>query len=179
MDGPARPGSRSRSEPSRKVIEPTALEVGQDAALMLLVTARMVSARIVADLAAEGFDDTRESDGYVFQRLQSGPVSVSELAGHLGITQQGASKSIADLVRRGYVSRRASPDDARIRKVELTDRGWAVIDAARRARADVGAEIDERVGPRNAAGFRRTLVGLAEALGGFEALERRAVPPPE
>ena len=157
---------------------PTELEMGQDAALMLMVAARLVAERVLAELVDAGFADTREGDGYVFQLLQQGPASVTELAEHLGITQQGASKSVADLERRGYVRRRPSASDGRVRRVELTDRAWAVIDEARRVRARLGAEIDERLGVRNAAGFRRSLVAVAESLGAADVLARRAVPPP-
>ena len=158
---------------------PTELEMGQDAALMVMVAARLVAERVLADLVEAGFDDTREGDGYVFQLLQQGSASVSEVAEHLGISQQGASKSVADLERRGYVRRRPSTVDGRVRRVELTDRAWAVIDEARRGRARLGAEIDERLGVRNAAGFRRSLVAVAESLGAADVLARRAVPPPD
>jgi len=162
----------------RRIID-SPLEQGQDAALMVLVAARMVAARVVADLADAGFADARESDGYVFQRLQLGPTPVTELARHLGITQQGASKAVADLERRGYVQRRPSPGDARVREVALTDRGWAVIGAARRSRAAIGELVDERLGVRNAAGFRRSLVAVAEELGAGPALAARNLPAPD
>src|SRR5919198_5695716 len=70
-------------------------------------------------LATDGFADSRFADGVVFQHLVGGPVTISTLADKLGVTQQAASKTVADLWNRGYVTRRPDPDDARARQVLL------------------------------------------------------------
>src|SRR3712207_1474111 len=56
-------------------------------------------------LATDGFADARFADGVVFQHLVGGSLAVGALAERLGVTQQGASKAVADLERRGYVRR--------------------------------------------------------------------------
>ena len=71
------------------------------------------------------------------------------------MTQQAASKAVVDLERRGYVRREADPDDGRARRVALTERGEAAIDAGRRHRAAVEAELAERLGPRRVEAARR------------------------
>jgi len=92
---------------------------------------------VKARLAADGFDDLRFGDGVVFQHLVEGRVTVTVLAERLGVTQQAASKAVADLERRGYVRRVADPADARARLVELTARGRGAVSGARRHRAAV------------------------------------------
>jgi DNA-binding MarR family transcriptional regulator len=150
---------------------------GSDAVLLLQFIDRLLAERVVAGLGTAGFDDIRESDGYVFQHIVDGPRPVSELAARLGITQQGASKAVADLERRGYVVRRPDEHDARIRSVELTDRGRAVIEFNRRQRAKLNALIDRTLGPR-AVSFRRDLTTLGDRLGVAVAVAERRLRPP-
>jgi DNA-binding MarR family transcriptional regulator len=133
---------------------------------------------IQARLAADGFSDLRFADGVVFQHLVEGPVTVSALAERLGVTQQAASKSVADLERRGYVSRSPDPTDARARLVALTDRGRHAVEGGRRHRAAVVRELAERLGPRRVESARRLLVDAVRELGGEPAVRGRRVRPP-
>ena len=120
---------------------------------------------VTARLAADGYDDTRFADGVVFQHLVDGPRSVTDLAARMEVTQQAASKSVADLEARGYVSRRPDPDDGRARLVALTARGHGIVDAARRHRAAVDAEVAGQVGPRRAGAARRPQLHVGQAPG--------------
>jgi DNA-binding MarR family transcriptional regulator len=129
-------------------------------------------------LAGEGLDDIRFADGVVFQHLVEGPLTIGALAERLGVTQQAASKSVADLERRGYVARRPDPDDARARLVVLTDRGDAAIAGGRRHREAIAAELSERLGRRRVEGARRLLVDVVRDLGADSAVHGRRVRPP-
>jgi DNA-binding MarR family transcriptional regulator len=129
-------------------------------------------------LADEGFADSRFADGVVFQHLVAGPVTISTLAEKLGVTQQAASKSVADLWTRGYVSRRPDPADARARIVVLTDRGQAVIAAARKHRAAIDAEVRTALGDAAVENTRLLLIDLINHLGASPSLRARAVRPP-
>jgi DNA-binding MarR family transcriptional regulator len=129
-------------------------------------------------IADDGFDDIRFADGVVFQHLVEGPLTIGALAERLGVTQQAASKSVADLERRGYVARRTAPDDARARLVALTDRGNAAIEDGRRHREAFVAELGERLGPRRVEAARRLLVDVVRDLGAEGAVRGRRVRPP-
>jgi len=129
-------------------------------------------------LAAAGYGDIRVADGVVFQHLVVSPQPIGALAERLGVTQQATSKSVADLERRGYVRRTPDPDDARARIVRLTPRGEAVIEAGRRVRAALAAELAAELGPRRAEAARRFLVDVVERLGADEPVRRRRVRPP-
>jgi DNA-binding MarR family transcriptional regulator len=129
-------------------------------------------------LAADGLGDIRFGDGLVFQHLVGGPMTIGALAERLEVTQQAVSKSVADLERRGYVARGADPDDARARRVALTERGEAAIAGGRRHRAAIAAELAERLGPRRVEGARRVLVDVIADLGADTAVRGRRVRPP-
>ena len=129
-------------------------------------------------IAADGLADLRMADGVVFQHLVPGPRTIGALAERLGVSQQAASKAVADLERRGYVRREADPEDGRARRVALTERGEQAIEAGRRHRAALEAELAERLGPRRVEAARRTLVDALDLLGGSPAVRGRRVRPP-
>ena len=93
-------------------------------------------------------------------------MTIGVLAERLGVTQQAASKSVADLERRGYVARAPDPDDARARLVALTPRGVGAISRAREQRAALAGELAERLGPERVEDARRLLLDVLAAVGG-------------
>ncbi|HEX5618821.1 MAG TPA: MarR family transcriptional regulator [Solirubrobacteraceae bacterium] len=152
--------------------------VEADLSLASLFAGWAMADEIQRRLAAAGFDDVRFNDGVVNQHLVAGPLTIGALAERLGVTQQAASKSVADLERRGYVERTPDPDDARARLVGLTERGRAVIAAAREHRAALGGELAERLGERRVEAARRLLLDVVGDLGGEAAVRGRRVRPP-
>ncbi len=149
-----------------------------DTVLLLTVAGRMAGARVLADIVAAGHPHLRESDGYVFQHLVPGPLPVSDLAERLGVTQQAASKTVADLERRGYVRREADPTDARVRAVTLTPAGRDAVEAGRSVRRALEAHLTSVLGPTATKRFRTALQTALDELGGTQALQRRRVPAP-
>ncbi|WP_460652859.1 MarR family winged helix-turn-helix transcriptional regulator [Kribbella endophytica] len=149
-----------------------------DLSLASLFAGWALADELQAELAADGFDDSRFADGVVFQHLVGGPVTISALAERLGVTQQAASKSVADLEKRGYVAREADPDDARARQVVLTQRGQAVIASARRHRAGVERKLRQALGADRVEAARGLLLDVIEHLGASPALRTRTVKPP-
>lgn len=146
-----------------------------DVVLLVQALARLMSERTMEDL---GVDGVRENDGYVFQHLVPGPLPVSQLAERLGVTQQAASKAVLDLERRDLVAREPYGDDARVRLVALTERGWAAIEGARTARRAMSEEVAEVLGAQGAKRFARDLTAVLERFGGVQALMGRRLRPP-
>jgi DNA-binding MarR family transcriptional regulator len=106
------------------------------AVLVLSAAAALVDG-IHAGVTAAGFDDLRPTHGFAFVRISAGDATVGDVAEHLGVTKQAASQLVDELTRKGYVTRRPHPGDARARLLALTDRGWACTRAADRATAEV------------------------------------------
>jgi DNA-binding MarR family transcriptional regulator len=153
-------------------VDPAALDLGY---LALFVGMR-VNDLVLDRLHAGGFADARIAHGYVFQHLIEGPRSITELAKLLGVTQQAASKSVADLVARGYL--KSTPGgDRRARQIELSERGRACIAFARDARA----RIERRLVARHGATIARTralLADLLDELGGGDPVRARRIREP-
>lgn len=61
-----------------------------------------------------------------------GPLTIGELADAVGITQPGATRSLAHLIKLGLVKARQAPDDQRRKIVTLTRKGQLLVDAAKR-----------------------------------------------
>lgn len=120
----------------------------------------------------------RNAHGYVFQHLLVGPRTVGELAELLGVTQQGASKIVAELEELGYVERQPDETDKRVRRVVLTRRGAGIVERARAARAALEAKLLEQVGQTVINEARRALVALLNLSGGLDAVAKRRVKPP-
>ncbi|HEV8153262.1 MAG TPA: MarR family transcriptional regulator [Solirubrobacteraceae bacterium] len=149
-----------------------------DLSLLSLFAGWALADELQQRLAAEGFADLRFADGFVFQQLVPGPATIGALAGAAGVSQQAASKAVADLERRGYVRREADPADRRTRRVALTARGEDAVAAGRRHRAALDEELAARLGPRRVAAARRLLADAVEALGAGERVRGRRVRAP-
>jgi DNA-binding MarR family transcriptional regulator len=147
-----------------------------DVVLRVQALARSMSARVMAELDV---DDVRESDGYVFQHLVPGPQPVSVLADRLAVSQQAASKAVADLERRGLVERQVDPDDARVRLVALSERGWQAVEGARAARQAIVAELAAVLGPQRWKRFERDLAEVLGHVGGLDVLLTRRLRAPD
>jgi DNA-binding MarR family transcriptional regulator len=99
------------------------------------------------ELAGAGFGDRGFPDGRVL-RLCTGAsdVTISQIGRELGITRQGASKIVASLRDRGYVTLSASPTDGREKIVKPTRRAIAFLAAQRDAAARIEARIRNELG---------------------------------
>ena len=127
----------------------------------LLAAAGELTQRIHAGVVARGFEGLRPAHGFAFARLAPGGATVTELAGHLGVTKQAASQLVEELVRKGYVERHPHPGDARARLVVMTELGRACARAAEAAAAEAVAPWVERLGERQARMLREQLQTIA------------------
>lgn len=138
------------------------------------------SVRLILDrIAAAGFDGVKPSHGYVIQRLIEDEPTITALAEALDMTQQGASKQVRDLEQLGYVERVVVPDDQRARRVRLTPAGRGVLEAGRKARADLEQEVLAQVGAADLAAAKSALVAFLGLAGLDERVRSRSVPPPD
>jgi DNA-binding MarR family transcriptional regulator len=126
-------------------------------------------------LRSEGYAGVRTSHGYVIQNLIDDSPTVGELAERLGVTQQAASKALAEMEALRLVVRVPDPVDSRVRRVTLTPQGQALLAAGRANRAELEQAVGAEVGDLVAA--KRALVGLLRHTGELAAVARRRVRP--
>src|SRR6476661_5384823 len=118
--------------------------------------------RLHEDLAGHGYDDLARSDGYVFRALAEAPLTTSALAVRLGVTKQGAGQIVDDMTRRGYLTSRPHPDDARARLLELSERGRGALASARSFHRRYERTLVREHGAEAVAGLRDLLTEMAE-----------------
>jgi DNA-binding MarR family transcriptional regulator len=157
---------------------PRAVDPTADIGLLALAVGAGVTEQMRAHLADAGFDDVRDSHGYVVQGLLGGDTTVTALATRLGVSAQAVSKTVNELVGAGYVRRGTDPNDGRARPLRLTARGERLVDESRRARQVVARDLARWLGTRDQAELVRLLQHAAEHFGGLETLTARRLRPP-
>jgi hypothetical protein len=90
--------------------------------LLLFLPYRAMEQRVLAAVAAAGFDDVTLAQARVFQRIAPGGSRLTDLAEQAQITKQSAGFLVDQLQERGYVERVPDPP--------TPARGWC---ASRRA----------------------------------------------
>jgi len=80
----------------------------------------------------------------VFYMLTSkGSLGITELASAIGQTHPAVSQIVSSMMKKGIVTTNKSPDDARVNKVSLTDKGVAIATKLEPQCIDVDAAIAE------------------------------------
>jgi DNA-binding MarR family transcriptional regulator len=129
-------------------------------------------------LADDGLGELRFNDGVVIQHVLAGPLSITALAERMGVTQQAASKTVADLERRGLLTRRPAPDDGRAKNLVLTERAEHAVEQTRRHRAALEAELTTEFGAGRVADARDLLAAILTRFDADDAIRHRRVRPP-
>lgn len=131
---------------------------------------------VVESLASAGFRKAKQSHGYVVQHLIERDRTITELANRMEVTQQAASKMVAEMVEIGILESVVA-EDRRARRIRLSRRGWQSVRLARKARRRVEARLIARTGVAYGEA-RRTLLECLTELGGLRRIESRRVREP-
>jgi MarR family transcriptional regulator, 2-MHQ and catechol-resistance regulon repressor len=136
-----------------------AAPTGAHTYLVLARAARAVEAHALRSIADTGLG---ASDFVVLEvLLHKGPLPVNAIGRRVLLTSGSITTCVDRLARRGLVVRRDDPDDRRVRRVELTPAGRALIEPAfARHAADLDALV-QVLGAEE----RATLVALLRRLG--------------
>ena len=129
--------------------------------LLLFYPYRALESRVLAELAAAGFEITL-AQARLLQRVADEGSRLTDLAAQAQVTKQTAGELVDQLERRGYVERVADPRDGRARLVRLAARGRAAVDRAAPVVAAVEAEWAAHLGPASMAALRAALLRLRE-----------------
>lgn len=104
-----------------------AISPGSDLTLLLLAGFRSLADAAQTELAARGYEDVRPANAFAIRAIASGAATASELGRRLTVSKQAAAKTIAVLQARGYVARAVDPNDARRKRLEVTDYGFKML----------------------------------------------------
>lgn len=130
--------------------------------LLCFIVQRAMEDRVLADLAAAGYDDVTIAQGRVLARVDAKGTRLSDLAERARVTRQTATFMVDHLERAGYVRRVPDPSDARARLVVFAERGLAAQEVARRTEAVVQEEWTRHLGRRATARLHELLSRLRE-----------------
>jgi DNA-binding MarR family transcriptional regulator len=113
--------------------------------------------QIVAGVVEAGFPQ-RPAHSNVFAHVDiEGGTRLTELARRANITPQAMGELVDDLERMGYVSRRADPEDRRAKRIVLTRRGLACVQAALQTIASIEDRLKALLGESGLLALRSTL----------------------
>lgn len=130
---------------------------------MLLRTARQTyAAAMRQELLASGLEDLPRNGPFVILAMQHGSPPLSEIARHLAVSKQAASKLIDLLVVRGFLERTVDSIDRRRITLALTERGRDAAAAVEAGTGRVDVALEDAVSTTQLAGFRAGLRALVE-----------------
>ena len=118
------------------------------------------------ELPRRGWSDVRPAFGFVLLALRDSPVALRDLPGVLGTSKQAVSKLVDAMVAAGYVERDTDPDDARAKRVRLSDRGRRLLAAVEEVYADLERDWAAVLGEERLAGLRSDLTTVLSAAAG-------------
>jgi len=100
---------------------------GFELPLLLFAGFRRLIDDLHALLAEAGHPDIRPVHGFALQAIGPRGATAAEVGRRLGVSKQAAGKTIERLEALGYVARTPDPGDGRRRTVQLTGRGWELL----------------------------------------------------
>lgn len=100
---------------------------GVELARLLLDGFHSMTDDVRAELARRGHPGVRANHEFTLRAIDGGADTASELGRRLSITKQAAAQAIAVLEQLGYVDRAADPADARMKRLQVTQRGHEMM----------------------------------------------------
>jgi DNA-binding MarR family transcriptional regulator len=127
---------------------------------LLRIPFEAVRQRMLAGLHERGFSDLIASHLDVFQYPGPENQRPRDLAEHARMTKQAMNYLLGQLERLGYLTRRQDTEDQRFKRVHLTDRGQATVQAIREIVVEVEVDWERQLGAARLAELRDLLEQL-------------------
>ena len=124
---------------------------------LLGLTTQGLAGELHRRLAEAGFDDQRGADDAVMAHIPPEGIRLTSLAQRAGVSKQAMGELVDSLVARDYVERIPDPTDGRAKLLVFSERGWASVDTALGALADIEAELVAELGDRRIQSLRKAL----------------------
>jgi DNA-binding MarR family transcriptional regulator len=144
---------RSHGEPPR----------GMPLARLLAMAFRQLIDGLHDRLAERGWSDLRPPYGFVLLAVKDAPQTATDLTALLGTTKQATSQLLEVMEAADYVTRRADPDDARVKRVAITDRGQRLLTEVEAIYAELEAEWAAVIGEERVQAVRADLEVVVRA----------------
>ena len=154
------------------------LTPGLDLGYLSLFLGLRVNQLVMERMRAAGFQQVRESHGYLVQHLIDCDRTITELARRMEITQQATSKAVAELVTLGVLELIVG-SDRREKTVRLSNHGWTLVRLGRRVRRGIERRLIRIAGREEYGLAKSVLTACLDALGGTERVRSRRVLPPQ
>jgi DNA-binding MarR family transcriptional regulator len=131
-------------------------------ARLLSMAARQMAIDLNDKLTEAGVTGQRDSWNNVMPHIPRSGIRLTELAARANMTKQAMAELVAEIERRGYLQRTTDPADRRAKIITFTDQGWATVNLALAALAELEAEITGRLGEPEVRQLRSTLLQILD-----------------
>ena len=115
-------------------------------------------------LTVLGYADLTPANTILLPYLDIEGTRLTVLAQRAGLTKQAIGQSIKELQQLGYVIVEADPSDGRARIVRYTQKGQNFIRAGQQVKAQLQAELTERLGESAMAALMSNLADITDHL---------------
>ena len=133
---------------------------GADLALLLLGGFRSLVDAAIVELARCGYHDVRPVHDFAMRAIAAGADNASELGRRLSVSKQAAAKTITLLQERGYVARDADPQDARRKRLQVTNLGFEVLRKGEAIFDGLREQWERKIGAAQLASMETQLAAL-------------------
>jgi DNA-binding MarR family transcriptional regulator len=124
---------------------------------LLLYRTDWMESRVVESARRNGDTYLTPAMSRMFAYVARGPIGVSALARHLGVSRQGIHKLASEAARLGLIEFVDSPDDRRIKLLRFTGKGRAMSVSAVREFLAIEDELAAMIGRHDVDELRRIL----------------------
>jgi DNA-binding MarR family transcriptional regulator len=125
-----------------------AVSPGANLALLLLSGFHTMVDEVTGELERRGHPGVRPVHEFALRAVDDGATTASELARRLDVSRQAAAKTIAALEGLGYVERVDDPQDARRKRLQVTDHGHDLMSVGGALFDDVRERWSAEIGAR-------------------------------
>lgn len=113
---------------------------------LLLSRSDWMEQRLFDGAERNGYGDLSPAMARMCAHLAGRPLSLSELARRLTVSRQAVHKLAAETANLGYVEFVDSEDDARVKLLRFTPKGWEMAESARSELEAIEAQLAAQVG---------------------------------
>ncbi|HRV28185.1 MAG TPA: MarR family transcriptional regulator [Spirochaetia bacterium] len=100
----------------------------------------------------------------LFRLAHKDQCSVSDIGKHMDVSSPAASQLLDKLVEAGYINRTENPDDRRIRNIEITEKGLALVHEIESKLNNSMHEIVQAIPEKDRSGVAKSLNTLNTAI---------------